>query len=98
MLNLFRKSQSEPPLNWQETPTGIQFTAPSDNLALIEYAANLPTDAYHAQAQWLLLKELLDNGQANRRTWGFTSHLRRCVVWIPLTRSCSVCQNRIRST
>ena len=66
MLNLFRKTKSEPPqFNWRETPTGIQFTAPSDNLALTEYAANLPTDAYHAQAQWLLLKELLDNGQAD---------------------------------
>ena len=71
MLKLFRKTKSEPPqLNWQETPTGIQFTAPSDNLALIEYAANLPTDAYHAQAQWLLLKELLDNGQAESSGMG----------------------------
>jgi SNF2 family DNA or RNA helicase/HJR/Mrr/RecB family endonuclease len=63
MLNLFRRSQSEPPqFNWQETPTGIQFTAPSDHLSLSEYASNLSTDNY--QAQWLLLKELLDNGQA----------------------------------
>lgn len=65
MLNLFRRSQSVPPqFKWQETPTGIQFTAPSDHLSPSEYAANLPTDAYQAQAQWLLLKELLDNGQA----------------------------------
>ena len=71
MLNLFRKSQSESPqFNWQETPTGIQFTAPSDNLPLTEYAANLSTDDYQAQAQWLLLKELLDNGQAESSGMG----------------------------
>ena len=65
MLNLFQKTKSEQPqFNWQEIPTGIQFTAPLDNLALSEYAANLSTDDYQAQAQWLLLKELLDNGQA----------------------------------
>ena len=65
MLNPFRKSQfKSPQFNWQETPTGIQFTAPSDHLSLSEYAANLSTDNYQAQAQWLLLKELLDNGQA----------------------------------
>ena len=65
MRNLFRKNKRNPPqLNWQETPTGIQFTPPSDNLTLTEYAANLPPDAHHIQAQSLLLKELLDNGQA----------------------------------
>ena len=65
MLNPFRKSQSKSPqFNWQETPTGIQFTAPSDHLSPSEYAANLSTDDYQGQAQWLLLKELLDNGQA----------------------------------
>jgi len=65
MLNLFGKNSSEPAqLNWQETPDGILFTSPSENLSLTEYVANLPTDAHQAQAQWLLLKELLDNGQA----------------------------------
>lgn len=65
MLNLFRKNNAEQlQLNWQETPDGILFTASSENLSLMEYAANLPTDAYQGQAQWLLLKELLDNGQA----------------------------------
>ena len=65
MLNLFRKSQSESPqFNWQESQTGIQFTAPSNHLSLSEYAANLSADDYQAQAQWLLLKELLNNGQA----------------------------------
>ena len=65
VLNLFRKSQSESAqFNWQEISTGIQFTASSDHLSLPEYAANLSTDDYQAQAQWLLLKELLDNGQA----------------------------------
>ena len=65
MLNLFPKNQSEPPkFNWHGTPTGIEFTSPSNHLSLSDYAANLPTDAYQAQAQWLLLKELLDNGQA----------------------------------
>ena len=65
MLNLLRKSQSEPPhLNWQAISIGIQFTSPLDNLSVIEYVADLPSDAHHAQAQWLLLKELLDNGQA----------------------------------
>lgn len=65
MLNLFQTNKSEPPqFSGQETQTGIQFTAPSDTLSLIEYADNLPTDAYHAQAQWLLMRELLDNGQA----------------------------------
>ena len=65
MLNLFGKSKTEPlQFNWQETPTGIRFTAPLDSLSVTEYAENLPADAYHAQAQWVLLKELLDNGQA----------------------------------
>ena len=31
---------------------------------MTEYAENLSADAYHAQAQYVLLKELLDNGQA----------------------------------
>ncbi|RKU13256.1 ATP-dependent helicase [Candidatus Poribacteria bacterium] len=65
MLNLFGKNSSEPEqLNWQETPDGILFSALSENLFLTEYAANLPADAHQAQAQWMLLKELLDNGQA----------------------------------
>ena len=65
VLNLFQKTKSEQPqFNWQETPTSIRFTAPSDHLSLSEYAANLSTDDYQAQAQWLLLKELFDNGQA----------------------------------
>ena len=65
MFNLFQKNKSEPPqFNWKETSTGIQFTPPVDNLSLIEYANDLPSEAYQTQAQWLLLKELLDNGQA----------------------------------
>ena len=65
MLNLFRKSETKTSqFNWDETSTGIRFTIPSDNVTLTEYTANLPPDAYQAQAQWLLLKELLDNGQA----------------------------------
>ena len=65
MFNLFQKNKSEPPqFNWQETSTGIQFTSPVDNLSLLEYANDLPSEAYQTQAQWLLLKELLDNGQA----------------------------------
>ena len=65
MLNLFRKPETKTSqFNWEGTSTGIRFTIPSDNVTLIEYTANLPPDAYQAQAQWLLLKELLDNGQA----------------------------------
>ena len=65
MLNLFRKSETKTfQFNWDETSTGIRFTIPSDHVTLTEYTANLPPDAYQAQAQWLLLKELLDNGQA----------------------------------
>ena len=68
---LFQKSQSEPSqFKWQEISTGIRFIAPSDHLSLSEYAANLPTEAYQAQAQWLLLKELLDNGQAESSSLG----------------------------
>ncbi|MDE0019288.1 MAG: SNF2-related protein, partial [Candidatus Poribacteria bacterium] len=64
-LNLFRQSETKTSqFNWDETSTGIQFTIPSDNVTLTEYTVNLPPDAYQAQAQWLLLKELLDNGQA----------------------------------
>ena len=71
MLNLFQKTKSEPlQFKWQDTPTGIQFIAPSDHLSLSEYTANLPTEAYQAQAQWLLLKELLDNGQAESSGMG----------------------------
>ena len=65
MLNLFRKNKPESPqFNWHETPVGIGFIAPSGSVPVIEYANNLPSDAYQAQAQWLLLKEFLDNGQA----------------------------------
>lgn len=65
ILSLFPKSKSEPlRFRWQETPTGIQFTTLLDDLSLTEYANTLPRDAYQAQAQWLLLKELIDNGQA----------------------------------
>ncbi len=65
MLNLFRKNKPEQlKFTWQETSTAIQFTAPSDNLSLTEYANNLPSEAHQAQAQWLLIQELLDNGQA----------------------------------
>ena len=71
MLDLFGKSNSEPPkFNWHGTPSGIEFTSPSNHLSLSDYAANLPTDAYHAQAQWLLLNELLDNGQAESSDTG----------------------------
>lgn len=63
--NLMRRKQAKPlQFNWQETPRGIRFTAPMGSLSVTEYAENLSTDAYHAQAQWVLLKELLDNGQA----------------------------------
>lgn len=65
MLNLFRKNKLKSPVfNWQETSRGIQFTAPSRDIPLTQSASNLPIGAYQAQAQWLLLKELLDNGQA----------------------------------
>ena len=65
MLNLFGKNSSEPEqLNWQETSDGILFISPAENLSLTEYVSNLPVEAYHAQAQWVLLKELVDNGQA----------------------------------
>ena len=65
MRNLFQKNKSEPAqLNWQESSDGLLFSTPSENPSLTEYATNLPTDAHQAQAQWLLLKELLDNGQA----------------------------------
>ena len=74
MLNLFRKSETKTSqFNWDETPTGIRFIIPSDNGALTEYTANLPLDAYQAQVQWLLLKELLDNGQAE--TSGTSIHV-----------------------
>ena len=64
MLNLFRKSETKTSqFNWRETSTGIRFSIPSDSVTLTEYTANLPSDAYQAQAQWLLIKELLDNGQ-----------------------------------
>ena len=71
MLNLFRKSETKTSqFNWQETSTGIQFTSPVDNLSLLEYANDLPSEAYQTQAQWLLLKELLDNGQAGESDIG----------------------------
>lgn len=71
MLNLFRKNKPETvQFNWQETPTGIQFTTPSDDLTLNEYANNLSPEAHQAQAQWLLLKELIDNGQAESSNIG----------------------------
>ena len=74
MLNLFRKSETKTSqFNWDETSTGIRFIIPSDNVTLTEYIANLPLDAYQAQAQWFLLKELLDNGQAE--TSGTSVHV-----------------------
>ena len=69
MLNLFRKSETKTfQFDWDETSTGIRFIIPWDNVALTEYTANLAPDAY--QAQWLLLKELLDNGQAELSDMG----------------------------
>ena len=63
MLNLFKKNKRELlKFNWRVISTGIQFIAPSNNLTLTEYLTNLPANTH--QAQWLLLKELLDNGQA----------------------------------
>ncbi len=64
MLNLFRKNKPGPQFNWQETSKGIDFTVPLDDFSLIEYVNNLSTEAHHIQAQWLLLRELIDNGQA----------------------------------
>lgn len=65
MLNPFKKSQSDlPHFSWQETETGIRFTAMPIGLSLDEFTTNLPTNSHHTQAQWSLLKELLDNGQA----------------------------------
>ena len=80
MLNLFRKSETKTfQFNWDETSTGIWFTILSDNVTLTEYTANLPPDAYQAQAQWLLFKELLDNGQAESSDMG---------VYIPFEEVC----------
>lgn len=88
MLNLFRKNKPVTShFNWQETQTGIHFTAPyppdkedkGGSLSLVEYKANLPTEAYHLQAQWLLLKELIDNGQAESSDAG---------IHIPFEESC----------
>lgn len=80
MLNPFRKSISESSqFNWHESPTGIRFTAPLDRLSVTEYAANLSPEAYHAQAQWVLLKELFDNGQAE---WSDTG------IFIPCEEVC----------
>ena len=80
MLNLFRKSETTTSqFNWGETSTGIRFTIPLDNVPLTEYTANLPPDAY--QAQWLLLKELLDNGQAELSDMG---------VYIPFEEVCGL--------
>lgn len=80
MLNLFRKSETKTfQFNWDETSTGIWFTILSDNVTLTEYTANLPPDAYQAQAQWLLFKELLGNGQAESSDTG---------VYIPFEEVC----------
>ena len=80
MLNLFRKSETKTfQFNWDEISTGIWFTILSDNVTLTEYTANLPPDAYQAQAQWLLFKELLDNGQAESSDMG---------VYIPYEEVC----------
>lgn len=80
MLNLFRKSETKTfQFNWDETSTGIWFTILSDNVPLTEYTANLPPDAYQAQAQWLLFKELLGNGQAESSDTG---------VYIPFEEVC----------
>ncbi len=71
MLNLFRKNSSESEqFHWQEKPDGILFTFPSENLTLTEYAAKLPVKAFQVHAQWALLKELLDNGQAESSNSG----------------------------
>ncbi len=65
MLNLFKKNKSESPkFGWRETQAGIQFIAPPDSLTLTKYITNLAPDACQVRAQWLMFKELLDNGQA----------------------------------
>ena len=66
MLNLFRNSQTE--------PSTIQLAGNTNGHSVYRSVGppisarirshSLSTDDYQAQAQWLLLKELLDNGQA----------------------------------
>lgn len=52
---------------WCETPEGAEFSLRSNNgeeLPFEKWNTILEQNAYEARAQWLLLKELLDNGQA----------------------------------
>ena len=60
MFKLFQKKQLALQFNWQETPAGVRFTAQPGIPTLTESAP----EVYPARAQWLLLKELVDNGQA----------------------------------
>ncbi len=65
MLKLRKNSRPNPPhFSWKEHASGIRFAPEPAALSLVDYVENLPIDAYHAQAQWLLLQELIDNGQA----------------------------------
>ena len=65
MLNLFRKNRQKLlDFDWQEMPSGIQFTMPSGNLSITDVLANPSKSAGQEQTQYLLLKELLENGQA----------------------------------
>lgn len=67
-MNFLRKNSQEHNLFvWNEITDGILFSiplSPKTNLSIDDYVAYIPEKAFAMQAQWLLLKELLDNGQA----------------------------------
>jgi len=50
---------------WTETPTGLEFYFQhnEENIPFEKWTAHF--ESYEVKAQWLLLKELIDNGQAD---------------------------------
>jgi len=48
---------------WKEVNLGILYHAPTGS-GLEDYVSAIPSDAYLVRSQWILLKEFIDNGQA----------------------------------
>ena len=85
-MKYFRKQSVEKELTfqWWSSAQGIMFSCFSAQKAgkkITEYISFIADDDYEAQAQWLLLKDLLDNGQAQ---------LSKNDILIPCEEACNI--------
>ena len=65
-MRLFKPNQikqSHPEISWHATDNGLRFEAPNQDSFEEFISRSAPTD-FISRSQWLLLSELIDNGQA----------------------------------